>query len=373
MWLVRGSSVCLGVVIDNHTSNNDDADMREKRDVLAETDHELWNHDWPQLLDLASERAGPLAERLYDRLDSAQKKQLLNTLLVFLWRIYRDEDGQKARFEAGQSLGMHVLPVHFYSPLPDTSNLNDVHWQPRETVGIDWREDAQLDLLERLSHWSDEMQEWPVTKTGDVKAFHLSNQTFDYTDAAVLYAILREFGVRRIIEVGSGWSSLVISQACRRQEIEFVQIEPHPPTLLTDNSYVKVSRRFTMPVQDVELDLFSQLEAGDVLFIDSTHVSKIGSDVNHLMFNVIPRLAPGVLVHFHDILLPNEYPKDWVREKRYFWNEQYLIHAFLMFNQTFDVLLSNAYLFHHCRDRLDDAFSFLPRQNGGSLWFRRST
>ncbi|MBK8266821.1 MAG: class I SAM-dependent methyltransferase [Planctomycetes bacterium] len=140
--------------------------------------------------------------------------------------------------------------------------------------------------------------------------------------------------------------------------------------MLADHPLLSQNRFIAKPVQEIELSLFESLRENDVLFIDTTHVSKIGSDVNHLYFNVLPRLAPGVMIHIHDIFLPGEYPRDWIKNNRYFWNEQYLVHALLLFTSQFEILLANTFLRERHPGEFARAFPALPRQNGGSLWLR---
>ena len=124
-------------------------------------------------------------------------------------------------------------------------------------------------------------------------------------------------------------------------------------------------------VQDIDLEFFSQLESGDILFIDSSHTVKIGGDVNYLFLEVLPRLKPGVIVHVHDIFLPFEYRRDWVLDEFRFWTEQYLLQAFLTFNSEFEVLMANSYLNHYHQQELKAAFPGLPSWAGGSFWMRR--
>ncbi len=119
------------------------------------------------------------------------------------------------------------------------------------------------------------------------------------------------------------------------------------------------------------MKFFSQLQSGDILFIDSSHTVKIGGDVNYLFLEVLPRLKPGVIVHVHDIFLPFEYRRDWVLDEFRFWNEQYLLQAFLTFNSEFEVLLANYYLSSHHKEHLQAAFPDLPGWIGGSFWMRR--
>ncbi len=164
----------------------------------------------------------------------------------------------------------------------------------------------------------------------------------------MLQAFLRESKPKRVIEVGAGHSTCVMLDTFERHLSpgpELISIEPYPERLLSligeeDHGRFELVRS---PVQDVELDVFDALDAGDILFIDSSHVSKAGSDVNHLFFTVLPRLSPGVHVHFHDIMNPFEYPKNWIFGGRY-WNEAYLLRAFLQHNNAFEISFWGAYM-----------------------------
>jgi hypothetical protein len=124
-------------------------------------------------------------------------------------------------------------------------------------------------------------------------------------------------------------------------------------------------------VEDLDLDFFSQLGPGDILFIDSSHTVKIGGDVNYLFLEKLPRLKPGVIVHVHDIFIPFDYRRDWVMDEFRFWTEQYLLQAFLTFNSEFEVLIANSYLSHYHKEDLKTTFPNSPWWGGGSFWMRR--
>ena len=183
--------------------------------------------------------------------------------------------------------------------------------------------------------------------------------------------MIRHFQPRLIIEVGSGFSSLVLGQAAEKNKNSgLICIEPFPREFLRER-FPGLQSLIEKKVQDIGLELFSQLASGDILFIDSSHTVKIGSDVNYLFLEVLPRLNPGVIVHVHDIFLPFDYRRDWVLDEFRFWTEQYLLQAFLTFNSEFDVLLANYYLSHYHQAQLQAAFPDLPRWIGGSFWIRR--
>lgn len=269
-------------------------------------------------------------------------------------------------------------PGHFYSPI---ANLKDIRsratkiWKKtRAMPGIDWREAQQLALLNELAcHISD--IDFPVSKPDDPTRYYYENDQFPVLDAEFLHALIAHTKPKRFIEVGSGFSSLITAEANRKlfdSSIEVTCIEPYPRQFLIDG-VPGIGRLVVEKVEDVDLSLFSELASGDILFIDSSHVSKVGSDVNHLFFEVIPRLKPGVLIHIHDIFLPNEYPKQWVIEEGRHWNEQYLVRAFLQFNRSFEIVWAAAYMIEFHSDRLKEIFPRFPwLGGGGSLWLRRT-
>ena len=276
-------------------------------------------------------------------------------------------------FRLWERHGFHVTPVHFYQPIPDTRSLPETLWnRPSELVGTDMNDAMQLDLLRNcFPKFREEYEQFPSKSTGEPSRFHLDNGLFDGADALVAYCMVRHFQPRFIIEVGSGFSSLLLGEAAAKNSgSTLVCIEPFPQEFLRQGFPVLRSL-IEKRVEDVDLDFFSQLASGDILFIDSSHTVKIGGDVNYLFLEVLPRLRPGVIVHVHDIFLPFDYRRDWVMEQFRFWTEQYLLQAFLTFNSEFEVLMANAYLNHYHEEDLKTAFPNLPSWIGGSFWMRR--
>ena len=173
--------------------------------------------------------------------------------------------------------------------------------------------------------------------------------------------MVRHFQPRLIIEVGGGFSSLIVGEAAAKNNSSaLICIEPFPQEFLR-RRFPGLHSLIEKRVEDVDLDFFSQLGPGDILFIDSSHTVKIGGDVNYLFLEVLPRLKPGVIVHVHDIFLPFDYRRDWVMEEFRFWTEQYLLQAFLTFNSEFEVLMANSYLSHSHKEDLKTTFpNFTP-------------
>ena len=261
-----------------------------------------------------------------------------------------------------------MTPVHFYEPIPDTQSLPETLWsQPSELVGIDMNDSMQLDLLRKhFAKFRDEYDNLPAEPPPGQK------RPFRGVDALVAYCMVRHFQPRWIIEVGSGFSSLVLGQAAaKNKNSALICIDPFPREFLRKRNIPGLRSLIEKKVQDIDLEFFSQLESGDILFIDSSHTVKIGGDVNYLFLEVLPRLKPGVIVHVHDIFLPFEYRRDWVLDEFRFWTEQYLLQAFLTFNSEFEVLLANSYLNHYHRQDLESRFSGSHRWIGGSFWMRR--
>lgn len=205
--------------------------------------------------------------------------------------------------------------------------------------------------------------------------FFTQNSQFSWLDARTTFVLLRKWRPDRVIEVGSGFSSLLMADVNRRfldGQCTLTCVEPYPRPFLK-SGVPGISEVIEKKVQDVPLNLFETLSAGDVLFIDSSHVSKTGSDVNYLYFEVLPRLKPGVKIHIHDIFLPNEYLKDWVLKEHRSWNEQYVLRALLMYSNAFRVLFGNSFAFTAMPDLVKTALAH-PKgyaYGGGSIWIER--
>ena len=244
----------------------------------------------------------------------------------------------------------------------------------RELGGIDLKLDDQLKLLDELAHFYAE-QPFKEDPTEGMR-YYYSNGYFSYSDALLLYCMIRYAKPKRIIEIGSGFSSFVMLDTNERffdNSIRMTFIEPYPDRLRsrlknTDHNAVNLIPK---RVQDVELERFSELRAGDILFVDSSHVSKVGSDVNHILFEILPRLSPGVFVHIHDIHYPFEYHEDWILKRQWFWNEAYLLRAFLQYNSAFKIRIWNQFLSKHFPEKVEKCMPLAAKNPGGSLWLQR--
>jgi predicted O-methyltransferase YrrM len=270
-----------------------------------------------------------------------------------------------------------MSPGHFYSPIPALDEIRGREAElfgdtPPSLPGIDLRGEEQLALVRKLADFYPELP-FPRQQSADTR-YWFENAAYSYADAIYLYSMLRHLKPRRVIEAGSGFSSAAMLDTADRwlPETSFTFIDPDTSTLdallrPADNERVTIVRA---RLQDVPLTTFDALSENDILFIDSTHVSKTGSDVNRILFDVLPRLAAGVHIHFHDIFYPFEYPKEWVYEGRA-WNEDYILRAFLEFNDSFEIVLFGTWLAKFHRHLLAELMPMTLENPGGSLWICR--
>jgi hypothetical protein len=262
---------------------------------------------------------------------------------------------------------------HYYSPIPSTQDITQFQFDRAgdKPQGVDFRTQAQKDLLLQLRELTTDF-DWSK-QAQSKRRYYSENHFYGLGDALIYYGILKKYSPKRVIEIGSGFSSALLLDVRDRfphiaQEITFV--EPYPDRL---NKLLRAGEQaylLQQTVQTVPLAQFEQLEANDILFIDSSHVSKLGSDVNYLFFEVLPALKPGVLVHVHDIGYPFEYPRDWLLEGRY-WNESYMLRAFLQFNHAFEIACFPTSI-HSFEPRWFE--THWPSANGlamGHIWLQR--
>ena len=268
-----------------------------------------------------------------------------------------------------------VPPGHYYSPIPDPEQVlargDELFFRGHRSLpGIDLNFPRQEELLRLFLPF---YAEQPFDEQPSARCrYGFANDQYGHADALFLYFVLRHARPRRVIEVGTGWSTCAMLDVDDLFLGASLEIDPDPSRLRArmrpgDEQRVRILEQ---PVQDVPLELYDRLAAHDVLFIDSTHVLKTGSDVNHLLFHVLPRLAAGVWVHVHDVAYPFEYPREWVVEGRA-WNEAYAWRAFLQYNSAFDVQIMNTCLEFLEPDWFRDNMPLCLKNVGGSLWLRR--
>jgi hypothetical protein len=286
------------------------------------------------------------------------------------------------------TLGVSVTPSHFYFPVPELRSFRSKNWAAcRPCAALDFRFAEQIhrlqsELLPFRSEWT-----FPEAPTGNTYEFHFHNGFFEHIDAEIAWSLVRQSRPRRIIEIGSGNTTLLLHAALDRNAAEgfpgeLLSIDPHPSPALRE-APPGLTDLISRPVQQIPLSLFGTLRRNDVLFIDSSHVVSIDSDVLYECLQILPRLAPGVLVHFHDIFTPLDYPEKFVMTNLCFWGEEYLLEAFLSFNAAFRVIWASSAMQNLHADLLREAFPawqdsytrmpeelrvFAPTLDGRNVW-----
>ncbi len=275
----------------------------------------------------------------------------------------------------------YARPGHFYSPIPDMDYIQKnkkrlFNTEADACPGIKLHVKEQLRLAEKFAEYYSGM---PFKKQmQDGYRYYFENQHFGYGSAIALYSIMRHFKPKRIIEAGSGFSSAAILDINDRffnGSIQCTFIEPYPEErllLLLNEKDKKNHRIYSDIAQDIPKSIYTELQNNDILFIDSSHVAKIGSDVNFFLTDIIPNLEKGVIIHFHDIFWPFEYPEKWIHMGRA-WNEAYMIKAFLQFNNSFEILLFNSYLAIHHQDFIEKHLPLFMENCHSSLWIKKTS
>jgi len=263
---------------------------------------------------------------------------------------------------------------HFYSPLTDLeyikANEDNIFTNPKLIRGININASRQLELLTEFGRYYEEL---PFSSISKSERFQFENGFYSYGDATILYCFMRYLQPKKIIEVGSGYSSaamLDVSDIFFDSSIEFTFIEPFPErlkALLRQSENNLLVEKF---VQDVSISEYSKLQANDILFIDSSHISKTGSDLNHILFNILPVLSAGVYIHFHDIAWPFEYPKKWIYEGRC-WNEAYILRALLSNSNQYSIQYFNDYIVRQHIQTLEQHLPICLKNGGASLWLKK--
>lgn len=266
---------------------------------------------------------------------------------------------------------------HYYSPIPSEEDVL-AYVKSRKTpnsdlLGIKLNEKSQHEVLNEYINFYEDLP-FPEKQTPGHR-YYYENGCFSYSDAIFLYSFLRKHLPKRIIEIGAGFSSAVMldtidSFFSQRPEITF--IEPYPDRLISlfrDGDREQV-RLIDKKIQEVPPDVLLALESGDLLFIDSSHVVKCGSDLQLLMFEILPRLQPGVFVHFHDVFYPFDYPSEWLMEGRY-WNEIYFLRTFLSYNSEWSIEFFNTYAHFMFGDLIKEKMPLCAKNPGGSLYIKR--
>lgn len=269
---------------------------------------------------------------------------------------------------------INIYPGHYYSPIPSVRGLigrreifkRDI----KEVPGIELRYTQQMELCESFKKYYEKGT--PFLERGGLR-YHFENNMYSYADALFYYFMLLHVKPKRVIEAGSGFTSALLLDVNEKyfdSSIECTFIEPYSKRL---RSILRTSDRpciIEKNLQDIELEFFESLEPGDILFIDSTHIVKTGSDVNYIFAQILPSLKEGIYIHFHDVFYPFEYPEDWILTGRA-WNEDYMLRSFLQYNDSFQIELWNNYLITQNREWFAQYMPLCLKNTGGSIWIRK--
>ena len=272
-------------------------------------------------------------------------------------------------------VGVFPIRDHYYEPQFDNRKNQIDFSQERNLPGIDWRVSDQLKMLKTLT-FSGELTGILQGKTKENPLeFHLDNGSFESGDAECWYQIIRANKPKRIIEIGSGNSTLMAIKAIKKNQseqlnytCEHICIEPYEMPWLEQMDITIIREK----VEEIDLSFFSQLKENDILFIDSSHVIRPQGDVLFEYLELLPSLNKGVIVHIHDIFSPRNYPKSWLQDDIRFWNEQYLVEAFLSNNDSWEIIASLNFLHHNYYNLLKEVAPFLtPEREPGSFYIKK--
>lgn len=269
--------------------------------------------------------------------------------------------------------GMYPVVDHYYDPLFDYRKVPERKPHHR----FDFNVAGQLNFLSGFSYQG-ELRALPLKRTkDDALHYYYENGSFGPGDAEFYYSLIRLVKPSKIIEVGSGFSTLAALAATKKNSAEkpgcpceITCVEPYEMPWL-ERTAVNVLRT---RVEELPAEYFDSLGNGDILFVDSSHIIRPGGDVVTLIMDVLPRLQSGVFIHFHDIFTPEDYPVSWLRDHFRMWNEQYLLEAFLMHNQEFEIVGMMSFLKKNHFEKLSSVFPVLGSQpdcQPGSLWLRK--
>jgi len=299
---------------------------------------------------------------------------LFSSILLFAIRKIRVSNMPISK-KIFKAVGVFPITNHYYEPLFDDRKLKVPLNKDRSIPGIKWNSETQLSLLEKFNY-QDELNRIPWDKTGEL-SFFFNNPSLGPGDAEYLYCMIRHFKPGRIIEIGSGYSTLMAKEAIENNKrenslynCEQICIEPYEMPWL-EKTGVQVIRKL---VENVDVSFFSSLQNNDILFIDSSHMIRPQGDVLYEFLEILPSLNPGVVIHIHDIFSPKDYTKKHIVEDVLFWNEQYLLEAFLSCNRDFAIIGALNYLKTHFPAKLNAKMPVLrnhPDHVPGSFWIKK--
>lgn len=302
-----------------------------------------------------------------NELSSEELRQLISLAKRVLWS--SPETRKKLQDEK-----INIIPANFYSDVPLVDDiLNSFEYRtPRSEVyntGI-FNPETIAEFVDKISVYSGEFS---PPEDGDIncpEGFFWKNPAFSYSDAMSYYCVIRHFKPNRILEIGSGFSTLIADQAIKKNETGSITlIEPYPKEFL--RRLESVNDIIESKVQDLSVsELVSLVEASDIWFIDSTHTVKIGSDCLYIYLKIMPEISTDIIVHTHDVFLPFGIPKIKALEKHIYWTEQYLLYAYMLDNPKIEVLFGSTYVGSMMPNAMAKLMSGKFPGGGGSIWYK---
>lgn len=294
-----------------------------------------------------------------------------NVAIPAIQKLVWAERGQREKLQA---LGLNVVPINFYSNTPSISDVLN-SYEYADSV-VPYLNDAIFDknfLCGELSALIAFAEDFNPPENGDEENcdhFFWKNSQFSYSDAMSYYAYIRRIKPKTVIEIGCGFSSLVALEALEKNGTGKLKcIEPFPRPFITSFGNSGTIDLHKMRAQDVTPEMLnSMLSDGDILFIDSTHTVKTGSDCLHIYLRLLPHINKKIYVHVHDVFLPFGMPQNWLLNTQIFWTEQYLLLAWMIDNPRVSLLFGSAYHNHFNPGILDSLMYGRFSKGGGSFW-----
>jgi predicted O-methyltransferase YrrM len=281
-------------------------------------------------------------------------------------------------YRENKTFKTHYPPGHYANPFPSLDEVqrysDNLFDNSKESIpGVNLNLENQISLLNILSTKYNEIP-YNSNKNTQLR-YSFNNPMFCESDGIFLWLIINHFKPRKIIEIGSGYSSalmLDINDNLMEGTIDLTFIDPYTEKLkknlrIDDNSKATIIEK---PIQDVDIKEFKKLKEDDILFLDTSHISKTGCDLNYDLFEILPSLNKGVIIHIHDIFFPFEYPKEWVLQQKAY-NEVYLIRSFLMYNDSFEIIIFPNYLMNKKEQWFKENMPICLKNTGGSIWLRK--
>ena len=297
-------------------------------------------------------------DKRYDEAEIKELAHVLNRLLYAPSQI-------RARL---QDLGVNVVPANFYSEVPSIAEIENPASHSADFTEV-FDSALMASWLKKLDSYAEEFT--PALDPSEPGEFGWNNSQFSYSDAVAYYCFIRHVKPSRVLEIGSGWSSLVALMALRKNGFgQLTCVDPYPASVL-DSVRLKIEL-IPSRAQDLESNfLSSRLSDGDILFIDSTHTVKHDSDCIHIYLRMLPAIDATVYVHAHDIRLPKPLSVEMMRDSQIYWTEQYLLYAYLLGNARCEVLFSSTYMLQTYPAELTQFMRGSAVAGGGSLWFKQ--